>query len=133
MAKEHPTNYTFVTLSGLTQSVKSDNLLSQPLAISKGVPQGSILAPSLFSIYMNNKSYSVGNASIYFYADRTALSSVGPSVGFLSPSCRPMSRPGLAPFIGIAPPSQHLPSFPWSRWTVLPSFDYDDVLYRSTS
>ena len=64
-------------LSGRTRSVKSDNRLSQPLPICKGV-QCSILAPILFSIDTIKISYSVGNASIYLYADNTVLYSAGP-------------------------------------------------------
>lgn len=53
---------------------------SRTLPISKGVPQGSILAPILFSIYINNISYSVGNASVHLYTDNTVLYPGNPSL-----------------------------------------------------
>lgn len=66
-------------LTGRTQFVKSDCIFSQPLPILKGVPQGSILAPVLFSIYINDIVKSAANSSIHLYADDTVLYATGPS------------------------------------------------------
>jgi hypothetical protein len=44
------TNY----FSDRVQCVKLEGLLSGPLAVSMGVPQGSILRTTLFSVYINN-------------------------------------------------------------------------------
>ena len=47
-------------LSQRVQCIKSEHLLSQPLPVTKGVPQGTILGPKLFSIYINNIAQAVG-------------------------------------------------------------------------
>jgi hypothetical protein len=44
------TNY----FSDRVQCVKLEGLLSRPLAVSIGVPQGSILGPTLFSVYIKD-------------------------------------------------------------------------------
>jgi hypothetical protein len=63
------TNY----FSDGVQCVKSDGLLSGPLAISMGVPQGSILWPTLFSVYINDVALAAGDSLIHLYADDTIL------------------------------------------------------------
>ena len=70
-------------LSQRVKCIKSENLLSQPLPVTKGVPQGSILGPKLFSIYINNIAQAVGSSLIYLYADDTVLYSAGPSPDFV--------------------------------------------------
>jgi hypothetical protein len=61
------------------QCINPENLLSQALPATKGVPQGSILGPKLFSIYINDISQAVGSSLIHLYADDTVLYSAGPS------------------------------------------------------
>ena len=62
-------------LTGRTQYVEIDGVSSNILSLFTGVPQGSILGPLLFLIYMND----IPNCTEYFnfilYADDTTLSS----------------------------------------------------------
>ena len=60
-------------LSQQVQGIKSENLLSQPLPVTKGVHQGAILGPTLFSIYINNIAQAVGSALIHLYADDSLI------------------------------------------------------------
>uniref|UniRef100_A0A8C7RC26 Reverse transcriptase domain-containing protein n=1 Tax=Oncorhynchus mykiss TaxID=8022 RepID=A0A8C7RC26_ONCMY len=70
------TNY----FSDRVQCVKSEGLLSGPLAVSMGVPQGSILGPTLFSVYINEVALAAGESLIHLYADDTILYTSGRSL-----------------------------------------------------
>ena len=63
-------------LSDRTQSVKIGSVLSHPMDLKFGVPQGSVLGPLLFSMYTNPLSSIIQShrgIKHHFYADDTQL------------------------------------------------------------
>ena len=60
-------------LSHRNQCVSIDGENSDFLEISCGVPQGSILGPQLFLLYINDMASSVENCRLLLYADDSAL------------------------------------------------------------
>ena len=62
-----------IYLSNRTQYVTINNEKSEIQAIKYGVPQGSILGPLLFLIYINDLSRSIKNSKIHHFADDTNL------------------------------------------------------------
>uniref|UniRef100_A0A8C7WLE7 Reverse transcriptase domain-containing protein n=1 Tax=Oncorhynchus mykiss TaxID=8022 RepID=A0A8C7WLE7_ONCMY len=66
--------------SDRVQCVKSEDLLSGPLAVSMRVQQGSILGPTLFSVYINDVALAAGDSLIHLYADDTILYTSGHSL-----------------------------------------------------
>ena len=62
-------------LTGRSQYVEIDGVSSSILTLSTGVPQGSILGPLLFLIYMNDVPYCTKYFNFILYADDTTLNS----------------------------------------------------------
>ena len=60
-------------LSNRTQSVCVNGVSSSPLPITCGVPQGSILGPLLFLLYINDMNLAVESSKIFHFADDTNL------------------------------------------------------------
>ena len=66
--------------AGRKQFVHIDSQSSEELAIASGVPQGSILGPLLFIVYINDLPRCVKHCSVNMYADDTVSYLAGPSV-----------------------------------------------------
>lgn len=60
-------------LTGRSQQVHIGPKRSSKLALKSGVPQGSILAPLLFNVFVNDMSDSIVSCKLYQYADDTVL------------------------------------------------------------
>ena len=58
--------------------VKVANLNSNMLQINSGVPQGSILGPLLFLIYVNDLTWTCPEVDIDLYADDSTMYKSGP-------------------------------------------------------
>ena len=58
-------------LHNRTQAVKLRNVMSTKVTVSYGVPQGSILGPLLFNIYVNDMYKYISNCILVQYADDT--------------------------------------------------------------
>ena len=67
-------------LSGRHQRVKIQNHRSNWKLISKGVPQGSILGPLLFNIFMNDMFLFIEHCNLYNYADDNSMSATAESI-----------------------------------------------------
>ena len=73
----HGTNLNLFSsyLENLKQYTEIDNIKSNMLSITTGVPQGSILGPLLFIIYINDFAQASKMFTFLIYADDTTLSS----------------------------------------------------------
>ena len=62
-------------LTNRTQYVEMEGTLSDTSLITTGVPQGSILGPRLFLIYIDDIVYATKRFELIIYADESTLSS----------------------------------------------------------
>ena len=75
-------------LSGRYQNLCVDGKLSEPLGIHSGVPQGSILGPALFLLFINDLHLVLKN-NIGIYADDSTLYASAPTLAEVEEKIRP--------------------------------------------
>ena len=59
--------------------IAKNNIVSKPNKLSYGVPQGSILGPLLFLVFINDLRSSIRYSNHWLYADDACLYTTGPS------------------------------------------------------
>ena len=66
-------------LTDRKQSVSINGFNSDISTVTLGVPQVSVLEPSLFSIYINDLNFAIKHCQVYHFADDTDLLNINKS------------------------------------------------------
>lgn len=75
-------NMIFSFLTGRLQCVKVGNVFSDFLPVSSGVPQGTILGPLLFSLFINDIDSCIQRCKLHIFADDVQIIHAAP-LGFM--------------------------------------------------
>ena len=75
------------------QCVKYDSELSDPRPVKIGVPQGSILGPLLFIMFMNDSILEISDIRFHIYADDSTLYTNNKCVADINRSLTTNSKP----------------------------------------
>ena len=67
-------------LTNRQQFTELNGIYSSTLPIEYGVPQGSLLGPKLYTIYVNDLPDFVTTGDVFMYADDTTIYCTGPDV-----------------------------------------------------
>ena len=68
-------------------------MLSDPLPVTTGVPQGSILGPLLFIMFMNDAILEISEARIDMYVDDSTVYAAGKCVADINRTLTTHSKP----------------------------------------
>ena len=69
-----------------TQSTLVGSSVSDPLTLPSGVPQGSVLGPALFSLFVNDLPEAITGATTLLFADDTTIYAIGKDVASIAES-----------------------------------------------
>ncbi|KAF2357373.1 Reverse transcriptase domain [Trinorchestia longiramus] len=76
MSQKESTQWFQSYLSNRSHAVRLENTISSPIQNDFGVPQGSILNPLLFSIFINDFPSMPSNTRISMYADEVQVAMI---------------------------------------------------------
>ena len=122
-------------LTGRYQRCKIGNSLSDWAEMKTGVPQGSILGPLLFNIFVNDVFYFVHNSNICNYADDNTIYSCNKSydeiVRCLQSDFSNLNNWFFNNFLVLNPGKCHFMTL--GTKNIKPDFKYDDIFIKHST